>query len=550
MRLFPVSNATARSLLSLAMIGAILGWVYHSQTRWEQDGLSLQQHLREATNATIHSFYCDGDTTSTASKKHQTHRQRRRRSQTWAELPPAVQRYLTRIFSDATELPLMPEEDTSALKEEDAILETDPLHNQTHLQSKNIKHLFKDPPTSLLLHDEDEANCTFCCKQIFAATVQQTGFLLSSDQEWCPFSSHQLLTPAGYFWQANLFVDTGTKMEFNHNLNQQNKPLFQKRRSLHRISTNNNSSTSTWETRLWDRLHRRRCRSIFVRWLDQLLGWLLTVSVRDYAVLVPGPSFGSITSQLCASWMKGLITFIEHTFYAYNRDRNVVSQNKDVDTNTGVSHVTLWEVEAVRWLVEATMIPTVLLPQVGLVRWLPMDGVNHDGQKAIMELNVESPTPLRSRGILNNLWRRLTFRNPQPEPIQVVVTFSDDEGWITRVEAMRPMIQPIGNKARRKKQIVSDKRLWIGLLSSYRWMEGSMWIPTHLEAGWVDDEEEHLEYEAAESSSKARIFSLARWLLEDDPRFSKRRSFQYKDDSISFYFRGDTVKLDYEWVET
>lgn len=119
----------------------------------------------------------------------------------------------------------------------------------------------------------------------------------------------------------------------------------------------------------------------------------------------------------------------------------------------------LYQGEALRWLAEATLIPTVLLPESGLVRWKAAGKAN----QAILELVGTASGPT----------------------LALTATF-DDDGYLTRIEGSRAAIRSADD--------IID-RPWIGILGDYRWIAG-MWVPAHMEAGWRDEtkEEEAIDF--------------------------------------------------------
>jgi len=114
--------------------------------------------------------------------------------------------------------------------------------------------------------------------------------------------------------------------------------------------------------------------------------------------------------------------------------------------------------EALRWLAEAPLIPTALLPEQGLVQWSPIPESDHKAKLSLMNPSTN-------------------------KKLELVATFDPNEGWLTTIEGWRPA-------ADEKNGFVSKR--WIGHLSNYQPVHHSMWVPKHLEAGWIENGEETL----------------------------------------------------------
>ena len=156
---------------------------------------------------------------------------------------------------------------------------------------------------------------------------------------------------------------------------------------------------------------------------------LLSASVCDALVL-------DDIGQLQVSWLKGALMLVKA---------------EDLPQEP------LWVGEALRWLPESFLLPTILLPQSGLVRWKE---IPESKDQAILELVM----PLSKQHV---------------PPVSVVATFDRTHGWMTRVDAVRPKITTTS----------LESSPWIGTMAQYQWVEDSMWVPTHMEAGWKHEDQ-------------------------------------------------------------
>jgi hypothetical protein len=138
--------------------------------------------------------------------------------------------------------------------------------------------------------------------------------------------------------------------------------------------------------------------------------------------------------MLQVSWLRGLV---------------MLAKTKDLPQDE------LWLGEALRWLAETALLPTALLPEAGLVIWKDIDD-NGRKDQAILELI-------------------LPLSHAKRDPVQVVATFDSIEGWLMRVDAMRPKITADG----------VEMGAWMGVFSRFEWVDEALaWIPSRMEAGW------------------------------------------------------------------
>jgi len=102
-------------------------------------------------------------------------------------------------------------------------------------------------------------------------------------------------------------------------------------------------------------------------------------------------------------------------------------------------------------------------------------------KQAILELATRSAAPISG----NNISETASDSNsssPNPEPLQLLVTFDEEHGgFMTRVEGARPRIYD--------EKTIDEAAHWVGIYSNYRYIdEQHMWIPTHMESGYVEDQ--------------------------------------------------------------
>jgi len=111
--------------------------------------------------------------------------------------------------------------------------------------------------------------------------------------------------------------------------------------------------------------------------------------------------------------------------------------------------------EMTRWLPEAFLVPTALLPDAGIVTWEAID--------------KDEDTHLQNKA-------RLSMVDPHSgRSASMTITFDKNE---IEIRGMRPATGEGGTFV--------DKP-WIGWMSEFQLID-NMWIPTHMEGGWVDEE--------------------------------------------------------------
>jgi hypothetical protein len=140
----------------------------------------------------------------------------------------------------------------------------------------------------------------------------------------------------------------------------------------------------------------------------------------------------------------------------------------------------LWVGEAMRWLAEAVLVPTALLPEQGLVEWHRRVG---DNNRAVVTL-----IDPRTGDSLSN--------NRHVEAVGLEVDFDLDTGYITQVTGKRPYEREVLDEQRDLFPIFTRKRTswewrqWVGRMLNYKQVANGMSIPQNMEAGWVNDDGE------------------------------------------------------------
>jgi hypothetical protein len=110
--------------------------------------------------------------------------------------------------------------------------------------------------------------------------------------------------------------------------------------------------------------------------------------------------------------------------------------------------------QAIRWLADAALIPTVLKPEGGIVIWKSAEG---SPNKAILE-----------------------FSDAAKPGLQLEATF-DSEGWMTQLVGKKPFMNDDNHFI---------MKYWQANLSAYQEQEHGMYVPRHVESGWINSEGE------------------------------------------------------------
>ncbi|KAG7349182.1 hypothetical protein IV203_011779 [Nitzschia inconspicua] len=174
----------------------------------------------------------------------------------------------------------------------------------------------------------------------------------------------------------------------------------------------------------------------------------------------------------------------------------------------------LWVGEAMRWLAEAAIVPTALLPEQGMVQWHPLAG-----EEYLVALTLNDPRT-----------GELKSSNRHVLSVQLQVEFDPDTGFITQVTGNRPYEREVLDQQGDLFPIFTRKRTswewrkWVGRFSNYERVAGGMSIPRTLQAGWVNDDGEIELYFKAHN--EALVYSMT-------PTTTKFTSYQTKADTFA-----------------
>lgn len=119
--------------------------------------------------------------------------------------------------------------------------------------------------------------------------------------------------------------------------------------------------------------------------------------------------------------------------------------------------------QAIRWLADAVLIPTVLKPEAGVVTWKGAEG---SPDKAILEFSAATVPGL-----------------------QLEATF-DSEGWMTQLVGKKPFMNHDNHFI---------MKYWQANLSAYQEQEHGMYVPRHVDSGWINSEGEFEVYYKTEN---------------------------------------------------
>jgi hypothetical protein len=139
----------------------------------------------------------------------------------------------------------------------------------------------------------------------------------------------------------------------------------------------------------------------------------------------------------------------------------------------------LWVGEAMRWLAEAVVVPTALLPERGMVQWSPLAGQAE--HRAVLRLNDP-------RSMAGN------SENRHVQAVSLEVDFDPDTGLITQVSGLRPYERDVLDEQGDLFPLFTHKRTswewrpWVGRMYNYKKVAGGISIPQNMEAGWVNDD--------------------------------------------------------------
>jgi len=180
-------------------------------------------------------------------------------------------------------------------------------------------------------------------------------------------------------------------------------------------------------------------------------GFIWDGSVAMFPYLENWPSF-----QVCDAWTKGkaslkvaLMNVFEISTTPRLLDDKVKQHQMEQELQMG---------EAVRWLAEALLVPTSLMPSQGFVTWTT-EGSNVRSDQAVLKF-VDS------------------FGLPDA---QLVVTFDKDSGLPTRIDGTRPKWHAAMN--------TFEMVAWQGYLEDFQKQQLDdlfVVVPGHMKVGWIN----------------------------------------------------------------
>ena len=140
---------------------------------------------------------------------------------------------------------------------------------------------------------------------------------------------------------------------------------------------------------------------------------------------------------------------------------------KNLFQGGGSNHLVSME-HAMRWLADSPLIPTVLLPEAGIVTWT---AIEDSPDKALLSLQFAENDSVNARPRLD-----------------MEATFSQqEEGWMTSL---------VGNRLVLTKDLQLRLQSWQVNLGDYQEEEHGMWVPRYLEHGWVNKDGPNIYFKA------------------------------------------------------
>jgi len=112
--------------------------------------------------------------------------------------------------------------------------------------------------------------------------------------------------------------------------------------------------------------------------------------------------------------------------------------------------------QATRWLADAVLLPSTLLPDAGIVTWKPVQG---SPEKALLEFQLPIADNIRN--------------------LQLEATFDDETGYLVELSGLKPFLRPNSQ---------FEMKTWQVLFEDYQEQDNGMLVPTKMESGWVNDE--------------------------------------------------------------
>jgi hypothetical protein len=161
--------------------------------------------------------------------------------------------------------------------------------------------------------------------------------------------------------------------------------------------------------------------------------------------------------QVCDAWAGGQATMKMALMRVIGLSSLQTTSDDEEENNTTSM---LLQGEALRWLAEAVLIPTVLRPEEGLVLW----NKSERDDMAILSLNPKAFKKLKA---------------------QLEVTFDAEDGFLVQVNGMRPFWNaPTSHEFLMKS--------WEGHLFNYQEQDhpNGLWVPQRMACGWYPDDDD------------------------------------------------------------
>jgi hypothetical protein len=232
-----------------------------------------------------------------------------------------------------------------------------------------------------------------------SVSLVQTGEFLLQDDDWFPYHATEVISSHGFVWVSRM-----SALELA-------------------AANSHNSVHFAYQT----------SQSLLARWMKHYIEPFLTLWIVDAFQL-------NKTSFALISWMKGVKSIVDST----PPDAEFAAQ--------------LEVGEAVRWLAELVMLPSMYLPDSSRVAWKPYPD---DENKAVLVLNEPDDSVLAN--------------------VRLTATFDASTGLLTRVEGDRPFLE--------RETKTFRVRTWVATFDNYQWNDGGgLWHPTTMEAAWMSDE--------------------------------------------------------------
>ncbi len=197
------------------------------------------------------------------------------------------------------------------------------------------------------------------------------------------------------------------------------------------------------------------------------------------------------TMQVCDAWVDGgKQAYMRAALFNVFEAVYAKSTISDEDDDDAGEDQHLWVGQAMRWLAEAFMVPTILLPSRGIVEW-------SSGSLSPSDEGDGAATPNGSKAVLSLLDPRHGVPNRHVAAVRLEIEFDPDTGYPTRVWGRRPYGREVLDKTDdlfplfTRKHTSWEWRPWVGDFARYEAQEDAavygIVVPTHMEAGWVGE---------------------------------------------------------------